>query len=248
MARPEKGFQFFRRRGIMGLPHKGTETRCRPRLYLTTGFQLIPARGRKPINDPVFASQAVISTYPRKGTETSAISLDGEWMPISTYPRKGTETGRVLHRIHSTGFQLIPARGRKLYSFSFFTCIIYFNSSPQGDGNAADFLLKPNIIISTYPRKGTETVTVVVFLRHIFDFNLSPQGDGNSILSTVVSPIHIFQLIPARGRKRLMLASIVRSITFQLIPARGQKTPHQKWCGVFLLRALTFRFPWAIPL
>ena len=48
MARPEKGFQFFRRRGIMGLP--------------------------------------------RKGTETSAISLDGEWMPISTYPRKGTET------------------------------------------------------------------------------------------------------------------------------------------------------------
>lgn len=55
-------------------------------------FQLIPARGRKPINEPVFASQAVISTYPRKGTETSAISLDGEWMPISTYPRKGAKT------------------------------------------------------------------------------------------------------------------------------------------------------------
>ena len=163
MARPEKGFQFFCRRGIMGLPRKGTETRCRPRLYLTTGFQLIPARGRKPINEPVFASQAVISTYPRKGTETSAISLDGEWMPISTYPRKGTETcyghctrNRVRrfqlipargrkHKEDDSGFyfaelfQLIPARGRKHHWISKFSNMVaaYFNLSPQGDGNCS---------------------------------------------------------------------------------------------------------------
>ena len=111
MVRPEKGFQFFRRRGIMGLPRKGTETRCRPRLYLTTGFQLIPARGRKPINEPVFASQAVISTYPRKGTETSAISLDGEWMPISTYPRKGTETERRQSQEESDQISTYPRKG-----------------------------------------------------------------------------------------------------------------------------------------
>ena len=77
-------------------------------------FQLIPVRGRKPWT-LVFSFPGCvistyprkgtetqdhdnqgqndgISTYPRKGTETSAISLDGEWMPILTYPRKGTET------------------------------------------------------------------------------------------------------------------------------------------------------------
>ena len=207
MARPEKGFQFFRRRGIMGLPHKGTETRCRPRIYLTTGFQLIPARGRKPINEPVFASQAVISTYPRKGTETSAISLDGEWMPISTYPRKGTETcyGHCT-RNRVRRFQLIPARGRKL----------------NGD-NLRRNLTKFQLI----PARGRK----------------HKEDDSGFYFA------ELFQLIPARGRKLELEVSFRLDLQqFQLIPARGQKTPHQKWCGVFLLRALTFRFPWAIPL
>ena len=77
-------------------------------------FQLIPARGRKQrsivdkahlevdfnlspqgdgnLDRRTLVVELDILTYPRKGTETSAISLDGEWMPISTYPRKGTET------------------------------------------------------------------------------------------------------------------------------------------------------------
>ena len=159
MARPEKGFQFFRRRGIMGLPRKGTETRCRPRLYLTTGFQLIPARGRKPINEPVFASQAVISTYPRKGTETCSHRPTRSTLHISTYPRKGTETTLLsLRIIQNRKFQLIPARGRKPHRNCIFSDgITNFNLSPQGDGNRID-----------------DTCST-----HLYHFNLSPQGDGN---------------------------------------------------------------------
>ena len=184
MARPEKGFQFFRRRGIMGLPHKGTETRCRPRLYLTTGFQLIPARGRKPINEPVFASQAVISTYPRKGTETcyghctrnrvrrfQLIPARGRKLNGDNLRRNLTKFQLIpargrKHKEDDSGFyfaelfQLIPARGRKHHWISKFSNMVaaYFNLSPQGDGNGL-LCLRSN---------------------RCRNFNLSPQGDGNS--------------------------------------------------------------------
>jgi len=35
-----------------------------------SGFQLIPARGRKHLNTVDELSESCISTYPRKGTET----------------------------------------------------------------------------------------------------------------------------------------------------------------------------------
>ena len=80
---------------------------------------------------------AVISTYPRKGTETSAISLDGEWMPISTYPRKGTETS-----IHNDAYELdakisiYPRKGTETVRiYPNLSTVSYFNLSPQGDGN-----------------------------------------------------------------------------------------------------------------
>ena len=160
---------------------------------------------------------------PRKGTETSAISLDGEWMPISTYPRKGTETGRVLHRIHSTGFQLIPARGRK---------------------HIKDGSLDQTRIISTYPRKGTETARSRACSRRrrfqlipargrkppynlfcaykVRYFNLSPQGDGNCY-GRFCNWLSGFQLIPTRGRKHWYDCIVVIFDRFQLIPARGRK-------------------------
>ena len=47
MARPEKGFQLFHRRGIMGLPRKGTKTSLPCHQSPCTRFQLLPARGRK---------------------------------------------------------------------------------------------------------------------------------------------------------------------------------------------------------
>ena len=54
-----------------------------------------------------------------------------------------------------------------------------FNLSPQGDGNHGFVLLFcGGVVISTYPRKGTETV-MDDFATGYLDFNLSPQGDGN---------------------------------------------------------------------
>ena len=202
MARPEKGFQFFRRRGIMGLPHKGTETRCRPRLYLTTGFQLIPARGRKPINEPVFASQAVISTYPRKGTETSAISLDGEWMPISTYPRKGTETcyGHCT-RNRVRRFQLIPARGRKLNGDNLRRNLTKFQLIPaRGRKHKEDdsgFYFAE--LFQLIPARGRKHHWISKFSNMVAAyFNLSPQGDGNFIQSDLDRTIYI-STYPRKG-------------------------------------------------
>ena len=55
-------------------------------------------------------------------------------------------------------FQLIPARGRKRASI---TTIRILNQ------------------ISTYPRKGTETVYHEEWKQRYYYFNLSPQGDGN---------------------------------------------------------------------
>ncbi len=130
-------------------------------LFLRTAllFQLIPARGRKP------------------GVCAVTIALAG----ISTYPRKGTETVVVQHVCSIRhGFHLIPARGRKQEVYFKFTTGKHFILSPQGDGNA---LLTPfhftEVIISTYPRKGTETCSLMLFAFHWTHFNLSPQGDGN---------------------------------------------------------------------
>ena len=78
-------------------------------------LQLIPARGRKLRHISKGLLHLGVATYPREGTETQPESLKKCTLYIvSTYPREGTETisGR---RIKScAGFQLIPARGRKL--------------------------------------------------------------------------------------------------------------------------------------
>ena len=80
-------------------------------------------------------------------------------------------------------FQLIPARGRK---------------------RLALLPMKLRSVISTYPRKGTET----------------------SMLVLIITVVHAFQLIPVRGRKRYERRHVPDRSAFQLIPARGRK-PNQ---------------------
>ena len=76
-----------------------------------------------------------------------------------------------------------------------------FNLSPQGDGNAiGKVIIAVNLIISTYPRKGTETPAFGKVDPAVMDFNLSPQGDGNGILHGTLLQSGQIQLIPARGR------------------------------------------------
>ena len=99
-------------------------------------------------------------------------------------------------------FQLIPARGRKPRDICTVHMVIYFNLSPQGDGNQEIYVQFTWSFISTYPRKGTETpdrtyrctpTWISTYPRKGTetdvrpyeyssgnDFNLSPQGDGNT--------------------------------------------------------------------
>ena len=132
----------------------------------------------------------------------------------------------IITVVHA--FQLIPVRGRKLHELV---------TKHRRTG------------ISTYPRKGTETREPSAGTYGSLRFQLIPaRGRKQEIIITKLA-LTVFQLIPARGRKHKEDDSgFYFAELFQLIPARGQKTPHQKWCGVFLLRALTFRFSWAIPL
>ena len=116
-------------------------------------------------------------------------------------------------------FQLIPARGRKLY-------------------NCTSFQI--HIDISTYPRKGTETH------RHCFrrctaaHFNLSPQGDGNFYIIIFSISRQIFQLIPARGRKPQGLFIVVELVAISTYPRKGTETYRPTCSGLFGIRISTY--------
>ncbi len=98
--------------------------------------------------------------------------------------------------------QLIPARGRKRTSLH----------SGRSDSS-----------ITTHPRKGTETVSCNRATYTRFDYNLSPQGDGNTQKVLHASWIVLLQLIPARGRKLVVIVDEVGFLGLQLIPVRGRK-------------------------
>ena len=141
-------------------------------------FQLIPARGRK-----------------------LRILLQGfKEMLISTYPRKGTETYLLLWLMKNIRFQLIPARGRKHFhlSIEIMMCIIStyprkgtetalvnhlvpevldFNLSPQGDGNGTQTeSLMIDLIFQLIPARGRKPLLHPVRAAGLNNFNLSPQN------------------------------------------------------------------------
>ena len=77
--------------------------------------------------------------------------------------------------------------------------------------------------ISTYPRKGTET------LQQVQEFRIGPyistyprKGTETFAISRTPATTR-FQLIPARGRKLESSHESIRMDKFQLIPARGRK-------------------------
>ena len=136
---------------ISTYPRKGTETwapasricwktlfqlipvrgRKHPQLPIPTTemfrFQLIPARGRKPFDQRHDSDIITISTYPRKGTETSFEDLLERHLEISTYPRKGTVTACSQSSASSCHhFNLSPQGGKKLRiknGAEFFFCV-----------------------------------------------------------------------------------------------------------------------------
>ena len=61
--------------------------------------------------------------------------------------------------------------------------------------------------ITTYPRKGTETVSCNRATYTRFDYNLSPQGDGNTQKVLHASWIVLLQLIPVKPSQALRASS-----------------------------------------
>ena len=188
-------------------PRKGTETSCAAS-YETSEcyFNLSPQGDGNPLVRRIFFQPASISTYPRKGTETSMLVLIITVVhAFQLIPVRGRKHRGGQERALTILFQLIPARGRKHKEddSGFYFAELFQLIPARGRKPNTNTSLHFHDIISTYPRKGTKTMLFII----------------------VSTPLLL-----------------------QLIPARGQKTPHQKWCGVFLLRALTFRFSWAFSL
>ena len=117
------------------IPAKGTETfLISDHLELTGNFNLSPQGDGNLDACPHNHGGTRISTYPRKGTETSRWSGTRSDDPISAYPRKGD--GNIK--------KMIPD----------FTSLNYFNLSPQRGRKPNQIVLsRQALAISTYPRK-----------------------------------------------------------------------------------------------
>ena len=123
-------------------------------------------------------------------------------------------------------FQLIPARGRKLFNrYRNFELVLIFQLIPaRGQKLAIDCLIINTDDISTYPRKGTETGSLPVGLHISLDFNLSPQGDGNSLRLIFTLSRANFNLSPqGDGNIKKMIPDFTSLNYFNLSPQGGKK-------------------------
>lgn len=156
MARPEKGFQFVRRHGIMRLPRKGTKTTGRAQMQRKRMYHprkgaktthlpstsrchsTIPVRGRKP-TFLLFQKQAD-GTIPVRGRKPqdkyTHVAMSG------TIPVRGRKLGVV--RVNTLKLCTIPARGqktphqKKMRSFSFANLNFLFSvGCPSMNGTIA---------------------------------------------------------------------------------------------------------------
>ena len=102
---------------------------------------------------------------------------------ISTYPRKGTETSVFRHSGSTQrAFQLTPARGRELNLTESLIAATHISTYPR-KGTETDIGAFSSIqyAISTYPRKGTETSLRPAVVRYAIRFQLIPvRGQKNS--------------------------------------------------------------------
>ena len=177
-----RGFVPARNDEISTYPRKGTETnRYSVVNVLSPDFNLSPQGDGNLYNFGHFCNSHYFNLSPQGDGNYFQSPLTAYSSFISTYPRKGTETFPCAFDIRLHRFQLIPARGRKPVQVV------------SGVAMAT---------ISTYPRKGTETQSFMLMVSPATHFNLSPQGDGNASQRRSVGTNRLFQLIPARGRKR----------------------------------------------
>ena len=100
----------------------------------------------------------------------------------TTYPREGTETSTPEPTTTAVLDTTYPREGTETYELS-----VQFPPSPD----------------TTYPREGTETVHTNTCI-HATDDTTYPREGTETIPAVVRPPLLTTQLIPARGRKRLL--------------------------------------------
>ena len=129
------------------------------------------------------------------------------WYPswiylITTYPRKGTETARSsASPAFQQNYNLSP-QGDGNYPDRLCTPMgADYNLSPQGDGNLRCLLKFAVFLHYNLSPQGDGNLLMCSRTRAEINYNSSPQGDGNpsdSILHTMNGSL---QLIPVRGQK-----------------------------------------------
>ena len=131
-------------------------------------------------------------------------------------------------------------------SFIFRMVVVYWSWNCESCPEIKYFslFLRTALLFQLIPVRGRKQ-NILLLLDVVCNFNLSPQGDGNGTNAVTFQTGQHFNLSPQGDGNTSTCCEPFIFLIFQLIPARGQKTPHQKRCGVFLLRALTFRFSWA---
>ena len=168
---------------ISTYPRKGTETswcphqcssHCRFQLIPARGrklgaadllpaciqFQLIPARGQKQSLSNKHSNCHNFNLSPQNPLRRCAPALPkGELLQLPFTPMLSSPFGGAGTAL-AVPERVLPARGRKpRFSGTAAARNGHFNLSPQGDGNLRHFYQPPpSVPISTYPRKGTETI------------------------------------------------------------------------------------------
>ena len=199
-----RGFVPARNDEISTYPRKGTETnRYSVVNVLSPDFNLSPQGDGNLYNFGHFCNSHYFNLSPQGDGNYFQSPLTAYSSFISTYPRKGTETFPCAFDIRLHRFQLIPARGRKPVQVVSGVAMATISTYPRkGTETKTETTGKSHRSISTYPRKGTETQSFMLMVSPATHFNLSPQGDGNASQRRSVGTNRLFQLIPARGRKR----------------------------------------------
>ena len=185
-------------------------------------MQLSPARGRLPtFTFYIIARELLDAAYPREGTVT--------------HPGCSLEVSHLM--------QLIPARGRLLYSMSLLSHSFRCSLSPRGDGYKKNLRRLSTLkSMQLIPARGrlpnvSSVQNAVVMMQlipargrlhplrqnhpHQRGCSLSPRGDGYVKSIACRSLYFQMQLIPARGRLPELLSDDFNHKGMQLSPARG---------------------------
>ena len=121
---------------------------------------------------------------------------------VKLYPVRGRKQKYILHRSGYQRLQLIPVRGRKQRVIAQHV---------------------QRVLIATYPRKGTKTISTMLSGFPIPDCNLSPQGDENDLATGLLAFFPPLQFIPARGRKHQQQVRKHLTVKIAIYPHEGTK-------------------------